>query len=230
MVKRNKLPGAAAAVLMGCAVLLAGCGQPESQEPAGSAPATSPAAPEASAQASGSASGSGSAATESTPAEEAETSAPAAEETDAPAEGTAETGECKADQLEAAIKTEPGAGAAGSVYRSLVVTNVDSEDCTVRGYPGVSYVDAAGNQVGAPADRDPAAEAVTVTLAPGESAVAKLQQTNAGNYGPECNQADVAGVRVYPPNDTAWLTAPQETIGCANEAVVLMTVGTFVAA
>lgn len=229
MVKRNKLPGAAAAVLMGCAVLLAGCGQPESQEPAGSAPATSPAAPEASEQASDSASGSGSAATDS-PAEESETSAPAAEETDAPAEGTAETGECKADQLEAAIKTEPGAGAAGSVYRSLVVTNIDSADCAVRGYPGVSYVDAAGNQVGAPADRDPAAEAVTVTLAPGESAMAQLQQTNAGNYGPECNQADVAGVRVYPPNDTAWLTAPQETIGCANEAVVLMTVGTFVAA
>ncbi|EMY32546.1 hypothetical protein D477_019608, partial [Arthrobacter crystallopoietes BAB-32] len=65
------------------------------------------------------------------------------------------------------------------------------------------------------------------TLAPGASAAAQLQQTNAGNYGPECDQTEAVGLRVYPPNDTAWLTAPQDAIGCANDEIVLMTVGAF---
>lgn len=134
---------------------------------------------------------------------------------------------CVADQLEAAIEDETGGGAAGSVVRRLVVTNTDTEACSVTGYPGVSYVDADGEQVGAPADRDENAVTALVSLEPGESAVAQLRQTNAQNYGDECEVTDVAGVRVYPPNDTAWLIAPQTTVGCASEEIVLMTVGTF---
>jgi hypothetical protein len=216
MVKRLFAQASAAVSVVGLALLLGGCGQPQEAPPAGSAPASSPA---------------------STPAGSASPSAPASE----PAPGTStsataaapettsagKTGECKADQLAAEIRTEPGGGAAGSVYRSLVVTNTGSDDCTVRGYPGVSYVGAADQQVGAPADRDPAAKSVTVPLAPGASAVAQLQQTNADNYGPECDRTDVAAVRIYPPNDTAWLEARQQTVGCANDEIVLMTVGTF---
>jgi hypothetical protein len=212
MVKRVIAQASAAVSVVGLALLLGGCGQPQETPPADTAQASSPA---------------------STPARSASPSAPASE----PAPGTTaaapqttsagKTGECKANQLAAEVRTEPGGGAAGSVYRSLVVTNTGSGDCTVRGYPGVSYVGASDQQIGAPADRDPAATSVTVPLAPGASAVAQLRQTNAGNYGPECDLTDVAALRIYPPNDTAWLEAPQQTVGCANDAIVLMTVGTF---
>lgn len=141
--------------------------------------------------------------------------------------GSGDDGACVADQLEASIEDEPGGGAAGSVYRRLVLTNTSSEACSVAGYPGVSYVDAEGEQVGAPADREEGATAETVMLEPGDSASAQLRQTNAQNYGDECELTDVAGVRVYPPNDTAWLIAPHENLGCANEEIVLLTVGTF---
>jgi len=107
------------------------------------------------------------------------------------------------------------------------VQNTGSTACTLQGYPGVSYVDAAGKQVGAPAKRNPDAAMTAVVLAPGGSAVAEVQQTNAQNYGDGCEPTEVAGVRVYPPNDTASLIAPQSTVGCANEQIVLMTVGTF---
>ena len=219
MVKRVIAQASAAVSVVGLALLLGGCGQPQETAPAGTTPASSPASTPAG-------SGSSSApATESAPG----TTAAAPETTAAAPETTAaaKSGECKADQLAAEIRTEPGGGAAGSVYRSLIVTNTGSADCTVRGYPGVSYVGAADQQIGAPADRDPAAKPVAVPLAPGASAVAQLQQTNADNYGPECDRTDVAAVRVYPPNDTAWLEAAQQTVGCANDEIVLMTVGTF---
>ncbi|GAA2175025.1 hypothetical protein GCM10009784_15760 [Arthrobacter parietis] len=132
-------------------------------------------------------------------------------------------GVCTADMLSAVLETEMGGGAAGSVYRQIIFTNTASEECEITGYPGMSYVDAAGNQVGAPADREPA-ESAEVILAPGESAVAPVKQTNAQNYGADCELTDVAGLRVYPPNDTESLIVDQTGTACAAEDIVLMTV------
>ncbi|MHA7283104.1 DUF4232 domain-containing protein [Arthrobacter sp. TMS2-4] len=117
-----------------------------------------------------------------------------------------------------------GGGAAGSVYRTLVLTNASDEACTVAGYPGVSSVDGAGNQIGAPADRDGAAP-VFVLLAPGTSASATLQQTNAQNYGADCGLTPASGLRVYPPGATDSLVLPQALPACSAESIVLMTVG-----
>lgn len=212
---RFRLRPAAAALFVGSALLLAGCGQP-GQEP-GAAPAS--AGPEDSAPPSSAA-----------PAPETE-SATGSESTAAAPETSSSAGDgdssCSAGQLAASIKTEPGAGAAGSVYRTLVLTNTGDSSCTLAGYPGVSYVDAKGKQVGAPADRDSAAKTVTVTVAPGGTAAAQLRQTNAQNYGDECGLTDVAGVKIYPPNRKDSLIAEQETVGCSDDSVVLMTVGTF---
>lgn len=130
---------------------------------------------------------------------------------------------CTADMLSAVLETEMGGGAAGSVYRQIIFTNVADEECEITGYPGVSYVDAAGNQVGAPADREPA-ESAEVNLAPGESAVAPVRQTNAENYGADCQLTDTVGLRVYPPNDTGSLIVDQVGTACASEDIVLMTV------
>ncbi|MCG2622848.1 DUF4232 domain-containing protein [Arthrobacter sp. I2-34] len=212
--KRNRWWTAMAAASAGAVLCLTGCGQPQSLVPTGSNAASSPASASAAATASG------------TPTTAASTPAATAS---APATGGAmgTGGDCKAAQLKASIVTQPGGGAAGSVYRNVVLANTGTTACTLRGYPGLSYVDAAGKQVGAPADRNPDAAVTAVTVAPGGSAVAEVQQTNAQNYGTECQPTEVAGVRVYPPNDTASLVAPQSTLGCANEKIVLMTVGTF---
>jgi hypothetical protein len=217
MMNRFRLRPAAAALFVGSALLLAGCGQPgpgAGTAPASAGPAGS-ASPSPSAPAPETESGAGSETASSSP--EASSNAPA---------GTDDSS-CSAGQLSAAIETEPGGGAAGSVYRTLVVTNTGDKSCTLAGYPGVSYVDAKGKQVGAPADRDPDAITVTVTVAPGGTASAQLRQTNAQNYGEKCGLTDVAGVKVYPPNRKDSLIAEQETVGCSDDSVVLMTVGTF---
>jgi hypothetical protein len=213
MMNRFRLRPAAAVLFVGSALLLAGCGQ------AGPGAGTAP----ASAGPAGSASPSSSA-----PAPETESATGSVSASASPqASDSAADGACSAGQLSAAIETEPGGGAAGSVYRTLVVTNTGDKPCTLAGYPGVSYVDAKGKQVGAAADRDPDAKTVTVTVAPGGTAAAQLRQTNAQNYGDECGLTDVAGVKVYPPNRKDSLIAEQETVGCSDDSVVLMTVGTF---
>jgi hypothetical protein len=198
--KRNRLWTAMAAAAAGAVLCLAGCGQSQDLAPASTSAAAS-GIPSAS------------------------SAAPAATASGTPA-ATA-TASAQAAQLKASNVTQPGGGAAGSVFRNVVLENTGTTACTLRGYPGLSYVDAAGKQVGAPAERNPDATMTAVTVAPGGSAVAEVQQTNAQNYGEQCQPTDVAGVRVYPPNDTASLIAVQATAGCANEKVVLMTVGTF---
>ena len=217
MMNRFRLRPAAAALFVGSALLLAGCGQAEPGS--GTAPASAGPAGGASPSSSPS---SASAAPETESADGNETASASPEASDSAADGS-----CSAGQLSAAIETEPGGGAAGSVYRTLVLTNTGDKACTLAGYPGVSYVDAKGKQVGAAADRDPDAKKVTVTVAPGGTAAAQLRQTNAQNYGKECGLTDVAGVKVYPPNRKDSLIAEQKTVGCSDDSVVLMTVGTF---
>lgn len=162
--------------------------------------------------------------TDTAPAEPTESSepAPSASATVSPTAAPAD-GVCTADMLSAVLETEMGGGAAGSVYRQIIFTNAADEECEITGYPGVSYVDAEGNQVGAPADREPA-DPAEVVLAPGESAVAPLKQTNAQNYGADCELTDTVGLRVYPPNDTGSLIVDQVGTACASEDIVLMTV------
>ncbi|WP_394251264.1 DUF4232 domain-containing protein [Arthrobacter pityocampae] len=141
----------------------------------------------------------------------------------APPEAAAPAGTCTAAQLTGSIQDQSGGGAAGSVYRTLVLTNASGQPCTVVGYPGVSAVDGAGNQIGAPADRDGTASG-PVLLAPGASASATLRQTNAQNYGADCGLTPAAGLRVYPPGATDSLILPQELPACSAASIVLMTV------
>lgn len=207
----------AAAVLLGT-LPLAGCasGEPaqEVTSPASSAGATTPEADPSSE----SSDPSDSASAEPTDSEADPSESATAGPTAAPADDV-----CTADMLTAVLETEMGGGAAGSVYRQIIFTNASDDECEITGYPGVSYVDSAGEQVGAPADREPG-ESAEVILAPGEMAVAPVNQTNAENYGAQCELTDVAGLRVYPPNDTGSLIVDQVGTACASEDVVLMTV------
>jgi hypothetical protein len=72
----------------------------------------------------------------------------------------------------------------------------------MHGFPGVSFVDASGAQLGKPA-REAAGKDKMIKLASGGAAHAMLQQADPGNYQPsDCQQATADRLRVYPPGET----------------------------
>lgn len=93
----------------------------------------------------------------------------------------------------------------GSTYRPIVFTNTGSATCTLRGYPGVSYVaPSTGAQVGAAATRNSAVSVRTITLAPNHHAASLLQLVDYLNFpAARCDAKPVSGLRVYPPGSKA---------------------------
>ena len=89
---------------------------------------------------------------------------------------------------------------AGQRYTVLVLTNTGNRACDLRGFPGVSLVDANGKQIGEPAARE-GSEGPTVSLPPGASASAILR-TSAAGMGAACEPTSTQ-IRVYPPDNTA---------------------------
>ena len=110
---------------------------------------------------------------------------------------------CTVSQLSLRLGT--AGHAAGSTYQPIVFTNTGTTACTLRGYPGVSYVaPKSGAQVGAAATRDAAVAVRTITLAAGGHAAALLQLVNYLNYpATSCAAKAVSGLRVYPPGSKA---------------------------
>lgn len=103
--------------------------------------------------------------------------------------------------------------AAGTLYQTLVFTNTGTTSCSVLGYPGVSFLDADGNQLGKPASRVTAEKPHRVTLSPGETAhtVVGMPQATA------CHEAESRAVRVYPPGQTESLHAQWHQQVCTND-------------
>ncbi|GAB3518843.1 DUF4232 domain-containing protein [Arthrobacter monumenti] len=134
---------------------------------------------------------------------------------------------CDAADLTGSIEEIRGGATAGSVYRGLEVTNTSADPCVLAGFPGVSYVDAGGNQIGTPAARSTSEPAVSIDLQPGESAMATLKQTKAANYGDQCEQVEASGLRVYPPSAYDSLIVQQNIMACADPLIELMTIGSF---
>src|SRR5665647_361655 len=136
-------------------------------------------------------------------------------------------GACLAGQLAATLGDGAGGGA-GHMYPFLVLTNKGSTACTVKGYPGVSFVgNGNGTQLGAAATREAAGITITqLTLAPGQSAHSQLNITVAGNYDPTtCKPKAADGLRVYPPDETHSLfIASTAYTACQNASIVLIQV------
>jgi hypothetical protein len=108
-------------------------------------------------------------------------------------------------------------GAAGSVGYELGFRNDSPLPCTMNGYPGVSFLDGSGNQIGVPADRNQIAH-TPVTVAPGATAYALLVVGNPDVY--NCPVAVPQKLKVYPPNETAF--ALVDAVGirtCSNQVV-----------
>jgi hypothetical protein len=121
---------------------------------------------------------------------------------------------CRAEVLD--VRIGPGEGAAGTIFYPIVFTNSGPVRCTLRGYPGVSSVDAAGRQIGAPADREPPTTATTVVLAPGGSASAVYGQAQALNYPKAtCHPVTARALRVYAPNETRSRILALKHLACS---------------
>ncbi len=209
------------ALALGALLTVAGCGSGggetvSSQSPSSSSPSSSPSASTPSA---------------STPSGGPEASSPGATGSTASASATAPdsaaAGSCSVADLAGSVEDNIGGGAAGSVYRTLVLTNVSAAPCTTAaGYPGVSYINAAGEPLGAPAVRTGGpVVGEPLLLEPNQSVVAELRETRAENYGADCVAETSANLVVYPPENLEYLNIAHETLACANPNVELLSIG-----
>lgn len=122
-----------------------------------------------------------------------------------------------------------GNGSAGGTYYNLEFSNVSGHTCTLHGYPGVSAVNLAGRRLGSAASRNNAHKPVVITLASattknmaGTLATAVLKITDAGVYPPTCGQVIAAGVRVYPPGQTASKLISFPFAACSHNGPVIL--------
>jgi choline dehydrogenase-like flavoprotein len=110
-----------------------------------------------------------------------------------------------------------GSGTAGSTYYNLEFANLSARACALFGYPGVSGFDLAGHQLGSAARRNPEHSATAVTIAAHATAHAVLRIVDASNYPTStCAQTTAAGLRVYPPGQTAAKSVPYPFLACSR--------------
>lgn len=146
------------------------------------------------------------------------------------AEATA-AAECTTSQLRASLSS--GGVGLGTAAYDLKLTNRSSAACWEQGYAGVSLTrsgtDPGGAtvQIGAAAKRIAGAEPL-VTLAPGETAYARVGVTNAANYPvARCKPETSDDLKVYPPNQTAALELKLDATGCSGRATSILLIGAF---
>jgi hypothetical protein len=150
------------------------------------------------------------------------------------AAGAATTSRCTTGNLVVWLNTT-GNGAAGSSYYNLEFTNLSTHACTISGYPGVSALGIAGQQLGNAAGHNAAHPSTVITLASGSAhsglggfqtgntATVVLQITDAGNYpASTCAPVAAAGLRVYPPDQTASKIVPFPFVACSHRGPLVL--------
>jgi hypothetical protein len=194
----------ALAAAAGAAGLIAGCG---TSTPAAS-PAASPSASPTMAP--------------STPP--TATATPTVSPTTAPStQPAASTAACATSALHVVVPSGSGNAAAGSAYYPIQFSNTSGSACTLYGYPGVSFVSAAGgSQIGAAATRNPSLAAQVISLSPGQTVHATLQVVDALNYpSAGCGLVTAHWLKIYPPNQTAPVYVSFTAQTCSKPKTVL---------
>ncbi|MEU6661903.1 DUF4232 domain-containing protein [Streptomyces sp. NPDC046821] len=102
---------------------------------------------------------------------------------------------------------------AGQLYWPVKFTNTSTTACALRGYPGVSVLNTAHQQIGAAAARS-GQTYNTVTIQPAHTATAVIHTTN-GPIGGACRTTGTY-VRVYPPASTHAMLVPAALRVCSN--------------
>jgi hypothetical protein len=123
---------------------------------------------------------------------------------------------CRAAAM--AVTVVDDGNAAGHRYRRVVFTNTGAQPCTLTGYPGISFRDAADKPVGGPATREPV-DAGTVTVAPGAEASSVLDERSADALPADAcgDLVPVVALRVYLPDDTRPATVPTDGQACPSD-------------
>jgi uncharacterized protein DUF4232 len=108
---------------------------------------------------------------------------------------------CAAAGLKVALNTAAAGVAAGTFYVPLEFTNTTSRPCQLSGFPAVALATGmTGQQIGPQAAVDRSVKSAAVLLAPGATAHAWLQVTDAGSYpASKCHPVTAAGMRVEAP-------------------------------
>jgi Protein of unknown function (DUF4232) len=114
-------------------------------------------------------------------------------------------------------------GAAGSVYQTLVFTNISRVTCTLYGYPGVSLAGGKPvSQIGPAATESHQSPRRLVTLVPGAAASAVLRIVQAANFPPaKCHPVKAGYLQIYPPNQTTPVYLPYKAQACAKPVQIL---------
>lgn len=118
---------------------------------------------------------------------------------------------CNADELTLSLAQGDGGGA-GTLNQMIVLTNISKRICILGGFPGVSLVNDNGNQIGAPAVRATNYTEKKLTLNPGGQAKATVSFQDQGNFDNGTCKTGATKLRVYPPNDTGYLSVASPLI------------------
>ncbi|MFL5864442.1 MAG: DUF4232 domain-containing protein [Solirubrobacteraceae bacterium] len=133
----------------------------------------------------------------------------------APTAGAA-TPACRTGGLVVWMDTQ-GNGTAGTIFYTLNFTNLSGHACTLRGFPGVSAVNLGGQRLGRAAARDTGQTVRTITLTAGHTAHATLGIVDISALPrASCRPSTAAGLRVFPPNQTASKVIPFPFPACGG--------------
>ncbi|MDX2776526.1 DUF4232 domain-containing protein [Streptomyces caniscabiei] len=116
---------------------------------------------------------------------------------------------CNADELTLGMENSGDSGA-GTLAYTVVLTNSGQRTCTLFGFPGVSLVNDNGNQIGTPAERATNYVEERLTLQPGTKVKSVLSIANSANFTDGQCKPGATKLRVYPPNDTGYLSTATE--------------------
>ncbi len=124
---------------------------------------------------------------------------------------------CQTQNLKLSFASANGAG--GTAYSAGYLTNVGTTTCTMFGYPGVAGLDASGNIVQHPANRnpdlppnEPSQTPELVTLPPGARALFGLTSVDT-TPNPDCSTTfPITQMQVYPPNQTTPIRVASDGI------------------
>jgi hypothetical protein len=131
---------------------------------------------------------------------------------------------CSTSGLVVWLNTQGGGAAAGSSFYKLEFTNQSGHACTLVGFPGVSAVDLHGRELGSAARKNPSSKRV-VSLANGATVGSVLQIVVAANFPQSaCRRVPAAGLRVYPPNQTASKVVPFPFDACSRSGPAFLSV------
>ena len=128
----------------------------------------------------------------------------------------AATPPCKTGGLVIWMNTQ-GNGTAGTIFYTLNFTNLSGHSCTLRGFPGVSAVKLNGGQLGKPGSRDTGQTVKTITIGKGRTAHATVGIVDIGAL-PNCPPTTAAGLRVFPPGQTASKVIPFPFPACGSSS------------